>query len=204
MSSMKWYGARPAFDLNRMDTGNTLRLITDFFAILGSILGASTMSMLLDHRAEIGYCTVEKVVLFGYKRSPEMDDYEKARSMMIILTDHRQRPIRIPKPNDKHRLFTNRLSRSPRVTHRWFTIDSVWRPRRLSRTTQTTSQITQLSRVNGAQQLITLEKYTDLTDYNAPMSSKMQEVSTKYAHSEKPAFAMHTGSSVIKHLPFLT
>lgn len=38
-----------------------------FYALLGSVLGNSSMHMLLDHKAEIGYRSVDRVVLFGRK-----------------------------------------------------------------------------------------------------------------------------------------
>lgn len=36
-----------------------------FYALLGSVLGKLAMHMLLDHKAEIDYRSVDRVVLFG-------------------------------------------------------------------------------------------------------------------------------------------
>ena len=37
-----------------------------FYALLGSVLGKSTMHMLLDHKSEIGYGLVDRVILLEY------------------------------------------------------------------------------------------------------------------------------------------
>lgn len=55
-----------------------------FFAFLGSVLGSSTMRLLLDHKADIGYRTVERVVVFA--EDSEEDEYDQARSIMIMLS----------------------------------------------------------------------------------------------------------------------
>lgn len=39
-----------------------------YHAMLGSVNGASTMRMLLDHKANMGYSTVEKVVVLEDKK----------------------------------------------------------------------------------------------------------------------------------------
>ncbi len=44
-----------------------------FFALLGSVLGSSTMRMLLDHNTDIGYRTVERVVVFAKNNTEEYD-----------------------------------------------------------------------------------------------------------------------------------
>lgn len=36
-----------------------------FYAILGSVNGANCLRLLRDHKADIGYRTVERVVVFG-------------------------------------------------------------------------------------------------------------------------------------------
>ncbi|CAE7026322.1 hypothetical protein P3342_005752 [Pyrenophora teres f. teres] len=67
-----------------------------FYAILGTPNGASTMRMLRDHRTELGYRIVEKIVVFGNEdltmQMPE------ARTMAILLSDRRTPPSRIPIP----------------------------------------------------------------------------------------------------------
>jgi len=70
-----------------------------FYALLRSVNGKSTMRMLLDHKSHIGYRTVEKVIVIG-----DSDDKEpklklegpEARSFMILLSEKRQPPSKIP------------------------------------------------------------------------------------------------------------
>ena len=64
-----------------------------FFAILGSDLGGSTARMILDHKKEIGYRTVERLVIFGKK--DEGDGNDKGKSLMMLLSGCRQRPTKI-------------------------------------------------------------------------------------------------------------
>ena len=52
-----------------------------FYALLGSVLGKSVMHMLLDHKAETGYRTVDRVILVGQ----EYLDPKKARSLVICF-----------------------------------------------------------------------------------------------------------------------
>jgi hypothetical protein len=69
-----------------------------FYAILGSQNGANSMRILLDHKAKIGYRTVEKVVVLPCH---DEDDEELARTFVLILSDRRQRPSMIPRPKKK-------------------------------------------------------------------------------------------------------
>ncbi len=70
-----------------------------FYALPRSVNGKSTMRMLLDHKSHIGYRTVEKVIVIG-----DSDDKEpklklegpEARSFMILLSEKRQPPSKIP------------------------------------------------------------------------------------------------------------
>lgn len=62
-----------------------------FFAILGSVLGRSAGNILLDHKEDIGYRIVERVIVFGKKGEGEYE-YEQAKSFMILLSPCRQRP----------------------------------------------------------------------------------------------------------------
>ena len=55
-----------------------------FYALLGSVLGKSAMHMLLDHKAEIGYRSVDRVILVGQGNG-------KARSFLILLSELRPR-----------------------------------------------------------------------------------------------------------------
>ncbi|KAL7773779.1 hypothetical protein CFE70_003746 [Pyrenophora teres f. teres 0-1] len=97
---------KPASDLcaihsssSRIEENNQVEytcLDNGFYAILGTPNGASTMRMLRDHRTELGYRIVEKIVVFGNKdltmQMPE------ARTMAILLSDRRTPPSRIPIP----------------------------------------------------------------------------------------------------------
>ena len=58
-----------------------------FHALLGSILGKSVLHMLLDHKAEIGYRCVDRIILVGKK------DLQpgQARSFIIVLSEPRPR-----------------------------------------------------------------------------------------------------------------
>ena len=58
-----------------------------FYALLGSVLGKSVVHMLLDHKAEIDYRCVGRVILVG-KRDVQPD---QARSFIIILSEPRPR-----------------------------------------------------------------------------------------------------------------
>lgn len=58
-----------------------------FFAIMGSVLGSSSMRVFIDHKSQIGYRTVEKVIVFGLENAV----YENARNIMIVLSDRRLR-----------------------------------------------------------------------------------------------------------------
>lgn len=80
-----------------------------FFAILGSVLGTSTMHMLIDQRSQIGYRTVEKVIMFGYRKAGATVEYEKSRTVMIMLSDPRQKPTKIARPKAEYRMFKNPL-----------------------------------------------------------------------------------------------
>ena len=65
-----------------------------FFALLGSINGASTMRMLLDHKSQIGFRTVEKVVVFADDELEDPGNFWKLRSFMIVLSDRRIAPVK--------------------------------------------------------------------------------------------------------------
>ena len=58
-----------------------------FYALLGSVLGKLAMHMLLDHKAEVAYRSVDRVILVGQKDL----DPSKARSFLILLSEPRPR-----------------------------------------------------------------------------------------------------------------
>ena len=58
-----------------------------FHALLGSVLGKSVLHMLLDHKAEIGYRCVDRVILVG-KKDLQPD---QARSFIVVLSEPRPR-----------------------------------------------------------------------------------------------------------------
>ena len=58
-----------------------------FYALLGSVLGKMAMHMLLDHKAEMRYRSVDRLVLVVKKNL----DPSNARSFVILLSDPRPR-----------------------------------------------------------------------------------------------------------------
>lgn len=60
-----------------------------YYAILGSQNGASTMRLLIDHKAELGFRTVEKVIVFMCRYRGDEQNDELARSFAVILSDPR-------------------------------------------------------------------------------------------------------------------
>ena len=58
-----------------------------FHALPASVLGKSVLHMLLDHKAEIGYRCVDRVILVG-KKDVQPD---QARSFIIVLSEPRPR-----------------------------------------------------------------------------------------------------------------
>ena len=70
-----------------------------FYAILGSDNGASSMRLLIDHKAELGNRTVEKIVVVGGPPSSSRnsaglrvdlrDDYTRSRSFFLVLSERR-------------------------------------------------------------------------------------------------------------------
>ena len=57
-----------------------------FYALLGSTLGAQMLRMLIDHKGEIGFRFVEKVVVFATGKEIHTTQWENARSFMIVLS----------------------------------------------------------------------------------------------------------------------
>ena len=86
-----------------------------FYALLGSILGNYVVNMLLDHKAEIEYKYVDRIVLFGKKNMAVGREWESARSVMILLSEPRSRkraataPPEIPSSSTKRRRLNPRL-----------------------------------------------------------------------------------------------
>jgi hypothetical protein len=68
----------------------------EYHDILESVNGASSMRMLLNHKAAVGYRTVERVMILGHKdltmSRPE------ARSFILLLSPRRNPPTSIPRP----------------------------------------------------------------------------------------------------------
>ena len=56
-----------------------------FYALLGSVLGKSIMHMLLDHKAETDYRSVDRVILISQKNP----DPKKSRSIVIFQSEPR-------------------------------------------------------------------------------------------------------------------
>ena len=52
------------------------------------------MRMLLEHKEEIGYRSVERIVLFGYKGFVAGKEWEKCRTILIKLSEPRVPPFR--------------------------------------------------------------------------------------------------------------
>lgn len=84
---------------SRIDDHNQIEYTCNdngFYAIVGTPNGASTMRMLRGHRTELGHRFAEKIVVFGDEDlTMEMAE---TRSMVIILSDRRSPPSRIPIP----------------------------------------------------------------------------------------------------------
>lgn len=96
------------------DLGYTKFTMLDngFHALLGSVLGTSNMRMLIDRKSKIGYRTVEKVVILSYRKEEPKDEYEKSRTMMIVLSEPRQTSTKLSRPDQNYRFFASRLCRS--------------------------------------------------------------------------------------------
>lgn len=60
------------------------------------------MRMLLGHKSETGYQTVERIVMFG-EGDADYHVYQKARSLMVMLSAGRQRPTTIGRPATTYR-----------------------------------------------------------------------------------------------------
>ncbi|KAL8856142.1 MAG: hypothetical protein Q9178_007267 [Gyalolechia marmorata] len=63
-----------------------------FHAILGTANGASTLRMLLDHKQDAGWRTVEKVIVLESEKA-ELTEKD-SRSILILLTDRRTKADR--------------------------------------------------------------------------------------------------------------
>ena len=58
-----------------------------YYAILGSPKGVRTGRMLIDHQAAINHRSIERIVVFGCHESGDVEDKEKSRTYMIVLSD---------------------------------------------------------------------------------------------------------------------
>ena len=61
-----------------------------FFAMLSSPNGASTLRMLIDHKEQIKYRTVKRIVVFGCRDIEDVEDDRKSRTYMLALSDPRK------------------------------------------------------------------------------------------------------------------
>ena len=68
------------------------------FALLGSPNGASSMRMLKDHKKEMGYRTVDRIIVQGYETEEEALNIEKRRTFFIVLTECRRAAPTIAAP----------------------------------------------------------------------------------------------------------
>ena len=64
-----------------------------FYALLGSVLGKSMMQMLLDHKAEMGYRSVDRVILLGKRGIDPAEQWDLARNFLIVFSEPRS-PMR--------------------------------------------------------------------------------------------------------------
>lgn len=83
-----------------------------YHAILGSVNGASTMRMLLDHKAAIGFRTIERVMVLGKLDVQLGVEEPQARSVVFLLSSRRAPPTGIPRPSSTTRQ-TRGLQPSP-------------------------------------------------------------------------------------------
>lgn len=80
-----------------------------FYALLGSALGKMMVNMLLDHKAEIGYRSVDRVVLLSKEGLVSDNQWGPTRSFLIVLSEPRERkraasePPRSPERSIKRR-----------------------------------------------------------------------------------------------------
>ena len=83
-----WQAARADATFVNREDGHREYLPFDegFFALLGSVNGSSTMRMLLDHKAHLGFMTIEKIVVFPCKPA-DVNNFEKSRSFMLVLSN---------------------------------------------------------------------------------------------------------------------
>lgn len=99
-----WHAARRSTSSNEGPKGYKVYTELDdgFNAILGSQNGASTMRLLLDHKAPIGFRTVEKIAVFECRNAGDEEIEDLARNFAVILSDPRRKgyrtiPSRIPR-----------------------------------------------------------------------------------------------------------
>jgi hypothetical protein len=94
-----WYAARRSTSLVQCpSTGYAVYTKEDdgFYAVLGSANGASSMRLLIDHKAELGNRSVEKIVMIGGPEgrtndiAPDpRDDFTRSRSFFPALSKRR-------------------------------------------------------------------------------------------------------------------
>lgn len=99
-----WHATRRSTCSNEGPKGYKVYTELDdgYYAVLGSQNGASTMRILLDHKAQIGFRTVEKIIVFECRNVGDEENEDLARNFAVILSDPRQKdyrtvPSRIPR-----------------------------------------------------------------------------------------------------------
>ena len=74
-----------------------------YHAILGSVNGASSMRMLLDHKAAISFWTIKRVLVLGKLEVQLGVEEPQARSVVFLLSSRRTPPTGIPRPSSTTR-----------------------------------------------------------------------------------------------------
>lgn len=98
-----WYAARRSTSLvEDPSTGYAVYTKEDdgFYAILGSINGASSMRLLIDHKAELGNRIVDKIIVVGglpgRRNGVDLDlrdDFTRSRSFLLVLSERRTEEV---------------------------------------------------------------------------------------------------------------
>lgn len=61
------------------------------------------MRMLLDHKAEIGYWTIDGIIVLACEKSEDVGEPVKARTIFIVLSDRRYKDYRsLPARSHNH------------------------------------------------------------------------------------------------------
>jgi hypothetical protein len=87
-----WYAARRSTCTSEGEKGYKVYTEFDngFFAILGSQNGVSTMRLLLDHKRELGFPKIEKVIVFSCREAGDEKESGRSRTIAVILSEKRE------------------------------------------------------------------------------------------------------------------